>query len=313
MTPSGAFISYSSTDRRFARRLADDLKAQDIPIWFAEFDLEPGDSLFAKIESAIEQTEFLIVVLTPASVKSSWVKEEVRLAMHDGMRGKKFPIIPVLREPCEIPGFLREKVYSDMRPEADYRDALKKLVRKIKGGLKWKDDLKKFKNEIDLASEPEVGGRPIEPSRKAARTNGTGKKISPIDSVIKLIEKAIAGQLTEQEWRSALESISQQSVPTGGDFNQAVDTVHYQINIGSITLPIPVPPSESIDSKTLNKAENRFRALVSERFKESAENYIPLSGETTEAVPAANESVAPRSARRCRERISSGRSGSGCR
>lgn len=38
--PRGAFISYSSKDREFARRLTQDLIEHEIPIWFAEFDLD---------------------------------------------------------------------------------------------------------------------------------------------------------------------------------------------------------------------------------------------------------------------------------
>ena len=40
----GFFISYCSQDREFAQRLV-----QDIPVWFDEAELEPGDSIIQKI------------------------------------------------------------------------------------------------------------------------------------------------------------------------------------------------------------------------------------------------------------------------
>jgi hypothetical protein len=93
MMPRGVFISYSSEDREFARRLAQDLVEHEIPVWFAESELEPGDSLFEKIEAGIDRAEFLLVVLTPDSVDSRWVQEEVRMAMHKGIPGRKASVL----------------------------------------------------------------------------------------------------------------------------------------------------------------------------------------------------------------------------
>jgi len=44
----GVFISYSSPDRVFTRRLVRDLKDRDIPVWFDEAELDPGDSIIQK-------------------------------------------------------------------------------------------------------------------------------------------------------------------------------------------------------------------------------------------------------------------------
>ena len=98
--PRGVFISYSSKDRKFAQRLAQDLSKHEIPVWFDQFSLAPGDSIIGNIEAGIDQMDFLLVVLTPASVDSQWVQEEVHMAMHKGIFGRKVSVIPVLRETC---------------------------------------------------------------------------------------------------------------------------------------------------------------------------------------------------------------------
>jgi len=64
------FISYSSQDRDFAQRLAADLRQKTITVWFDETELEPGDSIIGAIEAGIDKMDFLIVVLSPASVDS---------------------------------------------------------------------------------------------------------------------------------------------------------------------------------------------------------------------------------------------------
>jgi len=111
----GVFISYSSQERDFVQRLVRDLNDRDIPVWFDEAVLEPGDSIIQKIESGIDRMDYLIVIMSPASVDSRWVQEEIRMALHKGIAGRKFNVIPILKEDCKIPGFLQDRKYVDMR------------------------------------------------------------------------------------------------------------------------------------------------------------------------------------------------------
>jgi hypothetical protein len=127
------FISYSSRDKEFVRRLAGDLKKRGIPVWFAEDSIEPGDPFIKAIEDGIDHTAFQIVILSPAAVDSGWVTQEVHMALHKGISGKKVSVIPVLRETCQIPGFLRTLSFVDMRADHDYPAGLEKLVGKVTG------------------------------------------------------------------------------------------------------------------------------------------------------------------------------------
>jgi hypothetical protein len=64
------FIHYSSQDKEFARRLADDFKRRWIPVRFDEDQKTPGDSIIGAIEVGLDQMTFLIVVLSLAAVES---------------------------------------------------------------------------------------------------------------------------------------------------------------------------------------------------------------------------------------------------
>jgi hypothetical protein len=189
----GVFTSYSSQDRNFVQRLVRDLKDRDIPIWFDESELEPGDSIIQKIEAGIDRMEYLIVVLSPASVNSQWVQEEIRMALHEGIAGRKFNVIPILKEDCKIPGFLRDRKYVDMRLAADYPDGLEKIVRKICGGLAFKDSLHKFQEDLKglKANAPEIGT----------------EKAGDIEDAISQVERAIKGEISEWEWTQAAEQL----------------------------------------------------------------------------------------------------------
>ena len=203
----GAFISYSSLDRKFSHRLAHDLAHRGIPIWFDETELEPGDSIIGTIEAGIDRMEYLIAVLSPASVTSRWVTEEVRMALHKGIRGKKFGVIPVLRADCEIPGFLRDKKYVDMRPVADYQVGIERIVRKISRSLEFKDSLQKLQKDLSLVQRDGEGlARELEP-----------EKIHGVEQLISEAGRAIQGELSESEWQETGSSPNQIPGQSGCD------------------------------------------------------------------------------------------------
>ncbi|MBK9047539.1 MAG: toll/interleukin-1 receptor domain-containing protein [Bacteroidetes bacterium] len=68
------FISHSSTDKKFVRTLKEDLNENGIETWFDEDELDLGDSLADKLELALEESSHFIIVLSPASASSEWVK-----------------------------------------------------------------------------------------------------------------------------------------------------------------------------------------------------------------------------------------------
>ncbi len=75
------FISYSSANEDFARRLYADLQAANVRCWFAPEDLKIGDRFRQRIEDAIQVYDKLLVVLSEKSVASDWVETEVEGAM----------------------------------------------------------------------------------------------------------------------------------------------------------------------------------------------------------------------------------------
>jgi TIR domain len=115
MKTKGIFLSHSSRDNPFARKLADDLRAAGLTVWVDEAEIQIGDSLIAKLESGIEDMEYLAVVLSPDSVSSEWVKREVAMALTDEIGSRRVKVLPLLYRDCLLPGFLRDKKYADFR------------------------------------------------------------------------------------------------------------------------------------------------------------------------------------------------------
>lgn len=127
------FLSHSSRNKRFSRRLAEDLKLRSIKVWLDEAELKIGDSLIYKIQEGIEEIDYLGVILSPQSVESEWVKREVEIALNDEITGQKVKVLPILWQPCQIPSFLRGKVYADLSTPKKYKTNLHRLIAKILG------------------------------------------------------------------------------------------------------------------------------------------------------------------------------------
>ena len=108
------FISHSHKDKMVARTLARKLNQYGIYTWIDEAEIKIGDSLIEKISDGLDKVDYLIALISADSVKSEWVKKELDIAMNREIESKRVVVIPILTGKCEIPVFLKGKLYADM-------------------------------------------------------------------------------------------------------------------------------------------------------------------------------------------------------
>ena len=89
------FVSYSSKDGEFAERLHEDLKGRGVACWYAPDDMKIGDRIRQRIDESIEKYEKLLLVLSEASVNSSWVEKEVETAFEKEQQTKTTVLFPI--------------------------------------------------------------------------------------------------------------------------------------------------------------------------------------------------------------------------
>lgn len=123
------FISYSTSDRDFAERLARELRSRGLTVWFDRWEIRVGDSIVEKIGDGISAADALVVVLSALSVQSAWVREELNAATVRSLQEKNILLLPVLREPCDIPALLRHRRYADFT--SDYTGGLFDLLEAV--------------------------------------------------------------------------------------------------------------------------------------------------------------------------------------
>jgi len=121
------FISHSNKDKDFVRQFANDLENARLGVWLDDRQLKPGDSIVSGISEGLRDTDYLIIVLSKASVASSWVQAELNAALMNELSDKGTVVLPVLIEDCDLPILLRDRVFADFRK--DYLTGLKSILR----------------------------------------------------------------------------------------------------------------------------------------------------------------------------------------
>ncbi|HET9587608.1 MAG TPA: SUMF1/EgtB/PvdO family nonheme iron enzyme, partial [Anaerolineales bacterium] len=112
------FICYSRDNSDFVVRLARDLKAAGFDVWLDQLDIPKGARWDDAIEEAVERSSTFMIVLSPESIESQSVKDELSYAIDSGKH-----ILPVVIRPSKIPFRLRRFQYVDFT-DKPYKDSL---------------------------------------------------------------------------------------------------------------------------------------------------------------------------------------------
>ncbi len=135
------FISYSNKDEMFARRLYADLQEQGVRCWFAPEDMKIGDRIRASIDEAIHLHEKLLLLLSEHALASTWIEDEVEVALEKERR-QRVVLFPVRLDESVINAtqpwaakLRRSRHIGDFSNWTDpkvYQQALERLLRDLK-------------------------------------------------------------------------------------------------------------------------------------------------------------------------------------
>jgi transcriptional regulator with XRE-family HTH domain len=136
------FISHRSTDKAWARSLAQHLRGIDIggrncQVWLDEGEISPGQSITGEINRGLETSKFIALALTPDYFKSEsgWTDAEWQAALFQDPAGRQSRVIPLLVKDCPyIPVLLRHLNMIDFRDSRDFERSLTTLVSILKNG-----------------------------------------------------------------------------------------------------------------------------------------------------------------------------------
>ena len=100
------FISHAEKDRPYATTLSRALVHAGLRVWEPN-GVQPGDNWALKAGEALAEADAVVVLLSPDSVASEWVRREIEFAISSPRF--KHRLIPVLVRPTrDVPWILQE-------------------------------------------------------------------------------------------------------------------------------------------------------------------------------------------------------------
>jgi hypothetical protein len=101
------FISYSHKDEEFVLRLARHLEERNLSVWIDRGDIHAGAEWQHTIAQAVEDCLAFLLVISPDSVDSNYVAQELSLA-----KAHEIPIFPLLYRKTKIPEYLETDLFA---------------------------------------------------------------------------------------------------------------------------------------------------------------------------------------------------------
>ena len=159
------FISYSSKDERYIKKMTQMLEKMGITYWIAPDMIPAGSNYAREIPSAIQNWDIFLLVLSKASQQSIWVEKEIDSAIY-----YRKTIVPFQIDDSPMTDMFRfylnnvQTIYCANRP----KDAIEELKQRLRTLLKLTAESihnpggKKDRGESSTSKEETTEGRDSE-------------------------------------------------------------------------------------------------------------------------------------------------------
>ena len=123
-------IPHNYADHDFARKLAGALRRDGVSPWIDELDMSAGAILVNRIGNAVRPVDFLIPLISAASLRWSWVQQELKAVTARDYNGRRVRILPARIDGAALPDYLASQSYVDFhgRGWSQAYDDLKAVV-----------------------------------------------------------------------------------------------------------------------------------------------------------------------------------------
>ncbi len=156
MGSDSIFLSYSSNDRPFAMGFAKELQDLGVNVWIDQLGIKLGENWDNAIEEALDKSNTFLLLISPTSITSQNVQDEVSIAINSEKK-----LVPILIKKCDLPMRWQRRQYADLTQEPDkaIKDVLESFGLQEKAAKNIKDLLSLLqvseapKKEVDKNNE----------------------------------------------------------------------------------------------------------------------------------------------------------------
>ena len=165
------FLSYARRDRPTARVIADSLSGEGFTVWW-DASLHSGETFDEVIERNLKEAKAVVVLWSPASVASRWVRAEATLA------DRRNKLVPAIIETCDRPIIFELTHTADLtdwkgdRTDVRWRTFMEDLDRHIKAAEAQSDTANEAESRIPIGGKS--ARQPLRPgNHEVIRSDGT--------------------------------------------------------------------------------------------------------------------------------------------
>jgi len=148
MSSDSIFLSYSSDDRPFALGFAKELQDLGVNVWIDQLGIKLGQNWDNAIEEALEKSDTFLLLISPTSIASQNVQDEVSIAINAEKK-----LVPILIKKCDLPMRWQRRQYADLTQEPD--KAIKDVLESIGLQEKAAKNIKKLLSLLRISEAPQ--------------------------------------------------------------------------------------------------------------------------------------------------------------
>lgn len=124
------FISHARKDGSLARQLAERLTRAGFTVWNSEKEIAPGDNWAKKIGKALDDSELMVILLTPKAMESDWLRQDIEFALGaKKFEGRVFSVFVglTLKAGKDVPWILLELPHRQVDSARNFGEVVKEV------------------------------------------------------------------------------------------------------------------------------------------------------------------------------------------
>jgi hypothetical protein len=123
------FISHSSADKPFVRRLYAELRSRGLDAWLDEAEIRVGQSIPEEVGRALGNADIFCIVISCSSASSAWVSRELN-AFAPKMIQQGGVILPCVIDESPLPAIIQDIKYADF--SVSFKQGMRDLLNAVK-------------------------------------------------------------------------------------------------------------------------------------------------------------------------------------
>lgn len=149
MTAPKVFLSYAhvDADKKFVAALHERLKRAGIDCFFDEESLAPGVNFVLKISEAIDECNYLVMVMSGAYFSARFAPLEWAAVLSDDPANERGRLVPLLFGECDLPALVRPLTYIDVSSPERFEQNYPRIWQRL--GRLEPNDIEQRSIEID--------------------------------------------------------------------------------------------------------------------------------------------------------------------